>query len=65
MNDDHSSPAERSAEPFEELIELLKEHDVDSEPIRCYLDRHQGTEYFGEVQGVLDIKELLRMGLIV
>lgn len=62
MNDDYHSDIH---EPFiEELVSLLKKYDVDSEHIEEFLNRHQGTEYFGEIQSVLDIKELLDVGLI-
>jgi len=62
MNDDYHSTTH---EPhIEELVGLLKKHGIDSEPIKEFLDRHQGMEYFGEIQSVLDIKELLDIGLI-
>lgn len=47
-----------------ELVVLLKEHDVNSEHIKKYLDKHNGSGYFGEIQSILDIKELLEVGLI-
>ena len=50
---------------IDELIEILRVHDVDSEHIREFLDRHHGKEYIGDIQSVLDVKELLDMGLIV
>lgn len=48
----------------EELIGLLKVHAVDSEQVKDFLERHQEMEYFGEIQSVIDVKELLDLGLI-
>ena len=52
-------------EPIEELIALLRKHEVGSEEVKEFLDRHQGKDYVGEIQSVLDVKELLDLGLIV
>lgn len=47
-----------------ELITILKHHDVNSEPIKEFLNRHMGIEYFNEFQSILDVKELLDVGLL-
>lgn len=68
MNKDSSNNTEttnnQQIQQMVELVALLKEHDVNSEHIKKYLDRHNGSGYFGEIQSVLDIKELLEAGLI-
>lgn len=64
MSDDHNKSLGPSIEPAEELICILKNNDVDAQVIKEFLDRYQGTGYFGEIQSVLDVKELLEAGLI-
>jgi hypothetical protein len=49
---------------IEELISLLKQHDAQSHHVKELLNKVRGIEYFEEMQSVLDIKELLDVGLL-
>jgi hypothetical protein len=62
--DVHSTEPNTFGQYTEELIKILKKYDVASQEVKEFLDRHIGIEYFGEIQSVLDIKELLDVGLI-
>jgi hypothetical protein len=63
MSDDNSTDRQFNAR-LNELISILRKHDVHSEPIASFMQRHHGTGYFADIQDILDVKELLDVGLI-
>ena len=63
MTDD-GSRTDRFESGMRELISLLRDNDVTSGVIEEFMDRHHGVEVLGDFQGILDIKELLDVGLV-
>ena len=61
---DYSSTLNVFSGPIEELIQILKNNEIDSLRVKEFLDKYKGTEYIGEIQSVIDVKELLTLGLI-